>query len=122
MAGADYMELMANLFDCFSEDAGPDEDWPLEFNLIMNQKAAIENIVGIVRELPMFTGCQDQYQEFISFLDGVEGPQERVKAAWYHILERSANAPTSMHLRGVVILCMPALKYALDRYISEAAQ
>ncbi len=108
-----YMELMGDLISrCPNEESGL-AAW------IAGQKEAIEHLAAIVEQIPMFLDSQDIYREFLDRLDAIVDPEERLRHAWRHILEKAVAAPTTIHLRGVVIMCVPALKYALDGYLEQ---
>ena len=109
----DYMDAVGNMLDtvCKKPEAKSDDEI---INQIMNIKGIISEITSHVVQTGLFIDAKDRYIEFLDQLLELTVRNERIKQAWIHFLTKINDAPTRMHLSGVVILCLPALNYVLN--------
>lgn len=113
----DYMARVADLFDTWqSPDCSMDKEWIAG---LVKTRSHIADICDHVTKTGMFEDSQDKYQEFKTEIEEEPDLIKRLTTAYNHFLHKVANAPTRMHARGVVILCLPLLLSVLDQYINE---
>lgn len=105
MAG--YMELMGELFErseCLSENATHDEI----FAFLSDNRSLIKDISNDARGTGLFEKSKDQYLEFkTNILKDESSPEKNVVDAYMWVLDRIINAPTQIHMKSAVLLCMP---------------
>lgn len=112
----DYMELMEDFLDLSirckeSEDASED----ILLTHLQAQKEAISNIATLTRSTNLFQDSKERYEEFKKVAYENDKGKQRIIFVYTHLLIKIVNAPTRLHMRGVVILLMPLL----DEVLSE---
>lgn len=95
--------LISGLFDKMCEIEAPED---IEALLI----AGADNIryaADIFRRTRHFERALDKYERFKADVDAEEPPQGRLVYSWMWLASRLANAPTRLHMRSALYLCVP---------------
>lgn len=95
--------LMADLMD--ATEAFDCED-SLKQALI-EQAEKIRAIANACEKTEIFSLGVKQTQEFKAVLEAEIQPEQRLQKSWLWVLDRIVSAPTALHMRGAVRLCMP---------------
>lgn len=113
----DYMEVA-------SEMVG--QEWEnhekLSINDMVNIKPYIDRIYEIAQVVPMYVETEKKRVEHINEIDKHESltnHEMKVLAAYTEFLKKAAHAPTTLHLKGTVILLIPVVKHFLDGYLNS---
>lgn len=92
-----------------------DESESSWFNWLYEHKDKINDINNLAIETEMY---KDNIVKVKNFYNEIFSDTKTLQAAsvqsWLHFLDRIVNAPTRIHMRGVVILCIPVIKRFLD--------
>lgn len=117
----DYMEIAAVMLDKIEEKTSED-DKSISINEIVSVKDYIDRISDIAINTPMFANAQDRFEEFINHIKNhpeLSTPASKALESFNHFTSKVCTAPTQMHMRGAVLLTVPAIKQFLDEYINS---
>jgi len=110
----DYMARSADLFDFWqSPECSMEEKW---IEGLIKSRPIIQEICAYVTNTGLFKDSRDKHDSLKAEWEKIEDLTKRLNTAYYHFLDKVATAPTRMHARGVVILCLPLLLSTLDQY------
>jgi hypothetical protein len=104
----DYMKKVRIVFELIGD--GKDT------TSLLKAKPVIQDIAEHVMKTDLFKFGQDKYNAFIIEFKKNVPKEDRVLGAWIDFLSKSAKAPTKVHLRGVVIFCIPVLNEMMKEY------
>jgi hypothetical protein len=108
-----YMDMMSDLMKK-SDTIFKDQD-TFDFIAFEKLKDDFQAVTDIVKETPIY---KDNIYKINEFIEQIKKDYpvklERCRYAYAHFLDRSVNAPTSLHLNGVVIFCIPIISYFLS--------
>lgn len=112
---AKYMELMEELFErsqkVLSESATKDD----VFAFLADNRELVGNIAAAARSTGLFEKSDQQYAEFkVNLLKPEKRVEENVANAYLWVLDRIVNAPTQLHTKSAVALCMPLVDEAFS--------
>lgn len=111
----DYMQRMKDFFQVFDQSEFKGEQDILKGLLATSD--IIHEVSDHVSNTQLFTGAAETYKEFISDIEKESHDhKKRLILSYDHFLDRICMAPTSIHLRGVVVLCVPAISYFMRKY------
>lgn len=102
-----YMARCQDIFAAIGEDD--------TIEGLLKAKSIIAEISSHIETTKLFTDSKESYEEYLAEINKIEDKKERAIQAWRHFLKKSINAPTRMHVRGVVILALPAV----NKFLSE---
>lgn len=102
-----YMARCQDIFAAIGEDD--------TLEGLLKAKSIIAEISSHVEQTGLFKDSKNRYEEYLAEVNKIEDKKERAIQAWRHFLKKSIDAPTRMHVRGVVILVLPAV----NKYLSE---
>lgn len=117
-----YMELADLLVNAPYVNENLEGENPIVIQDIINRKEIIDRIYEVVSQVGMFIDSKQQREEFINDIEKDEKvPTLESKAihSYSYFLYKSVHAPTTIHLRGVVILTVPIIKHFLDGYLNS---
>lgn len=80
---------------------------------LIEKSQDIRGLADICRQTVIFERSQAKFAEFKQELE-VSTPSElRLVKSWTWLLDRIANSPTTLHMRGAVRLCVPLVAFYL---------
>jgi hypothetical protein len=108
----DYMKEVGDMLDsiCKEPEAKTDEQ---VITQVMGIKSRISEITGHAIQTGLFVDAKNKYYEFLATILEIPERTEQIKQALAHFLTKICDAPTRIHMRGVVILCLPALDHVI---------
>ncbi|MDD4970705.1 MAG: hypothetical protein PHT07_14860 [Paludibacter sp.] len=102
----DYMEKVVGIFDIIGENDSLEN--------LMKAKPLISEISEYVKGTPLFQDAKDKYDEYLVSFMSIEDKEKRIRNIWTDFICKINDAPTRMHMRGVVILVLPALNEVMN--------
>ena len=100
---ADIDAQMAAILDALD---GADTIEALMAGLLV-QAARIRSLSEACQQTGLFDHAQTQFADFKSELEASTTPAQRLPTSWLWLLDRIVAAPTRIHMRGAVRLCLP---------------
>lgn len=83
---------------------------------LIDQAETIRAISKACESSPLFERSAKQYVEFKENLESNTAPEDRLFQSWLWMLDRLANAPSRLHFKGSMRLCLPLVA----TYLPEA--
>lgn len=116
----DIDELTGQLFEKM-------EDFDHDFLMCdgLSQNAAlIREIAGACEKTSIFTSAHEKFERFRIEFEGDYAPEDRLKAAWLHLLQNLAGTNNSILMKGAIRLNMPLVSLYLppEPQIIDAAK
>lgn len=109
----DYMELMDEFFTQ-TENLCDNPTNKQIVELLVKNKSLIYEISELTIETKLFKNAKEQYEEFKLEMFNKRDGDEQIIFAYGQLLDRIANSPTSLHMRGAIVLLMPLLADSLN--------
>lgn len=108
-----YMELADILVNMPYES-----EESITLNDVLSRKEVIDRISEVAKTVPLYTESEDRRKEYIQKIEDQKDKtiEDHIKESYIDFLGKSVNAPTSMHLKGVVLLVVPVIKHFIDKY------
>ncbi|MEL0169826.1 MAG: hypothetical protein VW877_17035 [Pseudomonadaceae bacterium] len=117
--------LVNDLFDRIDASLDESDDSPAAMEAILiNQASLIQEIARACERTELYNKSLERAAAFKGELEAKSSPDKRLITAWGWLLNRVTEAPTSIHRRGSIRLCMPLVAAYLpsNTGLSHAAQ
>ena len=69
----------------------------------------------------LFVHSKDKFDDFVMNIEATDAVDKRLINSWSWLMNRIVYAPTSYHIRGAVVLCVPLVAKYLPNYNGNSA-